>query len=196
MVETKIKEMIKMEIAEAKELFAILENGFGEKIAEMAGLCVDSLSRGHGIYLAGNGGSCADAEHFAAELVGNFLNKKRKGIRAVALSTSGAIVTSLSNDFGYNTVVARQLEALAKKDDIFIGISTGGNSENLLLALKKANEIGMKTISLLGKGGGRACGAATIEIIIPSQSTPRIQEAHLLILHLVAHLIENNFKDV
>jgi len=137
----------------------------------------------------GNGGSAADSQHLAAELVGRF-KKNRKALRSVALTTDTSVLTCVANDYSYEDIFSRQLEALARPDDVLVAISTSGNSENVLRALKKSKDLGVKTIAFLGKDGGQAKSIADLAIVIPSDSTARIQEAHILIGHILCDLIE------
>lgn len=138
----------------------------------------------------GNGGSAADAQHIAAEFVGRF-QKDRVPLASIALSTNTSILTALGNDYGYETIFARQVEALGSAGDIAIGISTSGKARNVLLAMKKAKEMGIKTICLTGASGGELPKYSDIAIIIPSAVTARIQEAHITIGHIICELVES-----
>ncbi len=141
------------------------------------------------LLVMGNGGSAADSQHFVAELVGRF-KLERKALSAVALTTDTSIITAIGNDYGFETIFSRQIEALADKGDVVVGISTSGNSPNVLKALNLAKEIGCFTVSLLGKDGGDIKKISELPIIVPSMDTPRIQEAHATIIHLVCDLVE------
>ncbi len=141
------------------------------------------------IIFFGNGGSAADAQHLAAELVGRF-KKKRRPLNALALTTNTSILTALGNDFGFEYIFAMQIEALGKPGDIAVGISTSGNSKNVLRGLQKAKEIRMKTVGFLGKDGGKIKKAVEIPLIISSNDTARIQEAHILIGHIICEIVE------
>jgi D-sedoheptulose 7-phosphate isomerase len=163
-------------------------------IETAANLCIKSLKKGNKILLFGNGGSAADAQHIAAELVGRY-KTERKGLSAIALTTDTSAVTSIANDYGYLHVFDRQVEALANKDDVLIGISTGGTSANVISALKLANNLGCKTIGLSGKGGGGFNSLCDVNIIVPSEDTPRIQEMHIVIGHIICQLIDNEFSN-
>ncbi|OGB87489.1 phosphoheptose isomerase [candidate division WOR-1 bacterium RIFCSPLOWO2_02_FULL_46_20] len=181
----KIKAELKESIAVKS---AIIEKCLPE-IETAAQLCIEALKSGHKIIFCGNGGSAADAQHLAAELIGRFL-KNRKALPAIALTTNSSILTCLANDFGYETIFARQIEGLAMAGDIVIGISTSGNSKNITLGFNKAKEIGCKTIGLLGYDGGPNAKAADLAIIVPGKATPRIQESHITIGHIICGLIE------
>ena len=141
--------------------------------------------------LMGNGGSAADAQHIAAELVGRF-KKERKAMPALALTVDTSSLTALGNDYGFDTIFERQVEALANKNDTVIGISTSGNSENIIRAVNKANSIGAFTIGLLGNDGGKLKDAVNLPIIIPSNDTARIQEVHITIGHIICEIIEED----
>jgi D-sedoheptulose 7-phosphate isomerase len=166
-----------------------------EKPIEIAAnLCIDALKKDNKILLFGNGGSAADAQHIAAELVGRY-KTERKGLSAIALTTDTSSITSIANDYGYLNVFSRQVEALANKGDILIGISTGGTSANVISALKLANELGCITIGLSGKSGGEFNSLCDVNIVVPSEDTPRIQEMHIVIGHIICHLIDEEFSD-
>lgn len=164
-----------------------------EEVTKSAILCIDSIKNGGKILLFGNGGSAADAQHIAAELVGRY-KIKRKGLPAIAITTDTSVITSISNDFGYTHVFDRQLEAIAMKGDIAIGISTSGNSENVISGLKLASTLECKTIGFSGQDGGKMSNICDINLIVPSEDTPRIQEMHIVIGHTICHLIDQEFK--
>jgi D-sedoheptulose 7-phosphate isomerase len=141
------------------------------------------------VLIMGNGGSAADAQHFAAELVGRFLIE-RQGLPAIAMTTDSSILTAIGNDYGFDEIFRRQVMALAVPGDVVIGISTSGCSRNILCALTTAKEIGCHTIGLLGRDGGTIGGIVDINLTVPSQDTPRIQEAHSAIIHIICDLVE------
>jgi D-sedoheptulose 7-phosphate isomerase len=161
-------------------------------IQDAANLCIKAFKKGNKILLFGNGGSAADAQHIAAELVGRF-KSERRGLPAIALNTDTSSITSISNDYGYSRVFERQLEALANKGDVVIGISTGGTSENVVNALICAKNLGCKSIGLSGKKGGKFNSLCNINIIVPSDNVPRIQEMHIVIGHTICQLIDTEF---
>ncbi len=148
-----------------------------------------ALKNGNKVILAGNGGSASEATHIAAEFTGRY-KKERRSLPSISLATDLSAITAIANDYGYEWVFSRQLEGLGSKGDVFIALSTSGNSENLIEALRTAKKMGIRTVSLLGKDGGRMEGMANMEIIIPSQNTPRIQEYHLMILHIICEVVE------
>ncbi len=168
----------------AKQMTALVD-----KIEEAAKLCINGLKNGGKILIFGNGGSAADAQHIAAELVGCY-KIKRKGLPAIALTTDTSALTSIGNDYGYEYIFSRQIQALANKGDIAIGISTSGNSQNVINALKLAQENGCKTITFSGGKGGIMNALSDVSLVVASADTPRIQEMHILIGHMLCHLIE------
>jgi len=145
---------------------------------------------GNKILLAGNGGSAAEAQHFAAEIVTGYKNFERKGYPAIALTTDSSILTAWSNDHDFHTLFARKLEALGQAGDVFVGISTSGNSKNLIEAVKKAKEMDIQTVCFLGKDGGKLKGLTDHFIIAPSHNTPRIQEVHMMLTHMICEELE------
>jgi len=163
-------------------------------IEQTTRLLIEALEQGSKILLCGNGGSAADCQHIAAELVGKLL-VKRKALPAIALTTDTSSITALANDFGYETIFQRQVEALGQKGDVLIGISTSGHSPNVLSAVQTAREIGMKTVGLTGRDGGFLAKVVDFSITVPSDSTQRIQESHITIGHILCELIEAHFAD-
>lgn len=159
-------------------------------LRESVDLIADCFKRGNKLLIAGNGGSAADAQHFAAEMVCRFLLKERRALPALALTVDASILTAWSNDSSFDTVFARQLEAHGRPGDVFFGISTSGNSRNLIAALRTAKELGLRTVGLLGKGGGLMKDLCDLALVIPSDSTPRIQEAHEMFFHIVCEEVE------
>lgn len=159
------------------------------KIAEVAEVCVQAYKRGNRILLAGNGGSAADAQHLAAEFVSRF-SFDRPGLSAIALTTDTSMLTAIGNDYGFDRLFERQLEANGKQADVFIGISTSGNSQNVLKALRRCKDLGITSVGLAGEVG-QIQDLADFVIAVPSQSTPRIQEAHIMICHIICALVEH-----
>jgi len=148
------------------------------------------LAAGGKIVWMGNGGSAADSQHLAAEMVGRF-RRERRGLAAIALTTDSSILTSVGNDYGFEQIFARQVEALCNPADVVVGISTSGNSGNVIAAIARAREMGAYTVGLLGGDGGQLSVLADFSIVVPSSETPRIQEAHILIGHILCDLIES-----
>jgi D-sedoheptulose 7-phosphate isomerase len=164
--------------------------GLRAQIAQAVGLCVDALRAGNKILFAGNGGSAADAQHWAGELVSRFYYD-RPGLPAIALTTDSSILTAIGNDYGYDYTFARQIEALGRAGDVFVAISTSGRSKNILRALDAAEQKGVRVIGFTGAGGGDMSDRCAICFKVPSDETPRIQEGHEFIGHLLCALIES-----
>jgi phosphoheptose isomerase len=154
---------------------------------------IASLRQGGKVLVFGNGGSAADAAHTAAELVGRF-GRERRGFAAVALTADPSVLTSIANDYGYDRVFARQIEALGHAGDVAFAISTSGESANAIRALEAARELQLTTIALTGRGGGTAGRMADVHVNVPSDSTPRIQEVHRTLLHVICDLIETELS--
>lgn len=160
-------------------------------IKKAAGKITRSIRSGGKAIVFGNGGSAADSQHMVAELIGRF-KKERKGFAAIALTTNTSTLTALSNDYSYDITFKRQLEALGRRGDIAIGISTSGTAKNVIAALAAAKKRGLATIALTGRDGGKLKSMADISIVVKSKDTPRIQEAHILIIHILCELVENS----
>ncbi len=158
-------------------------------ISKVASILIDAFSKGNKLLIFGNGGSASDAQHIAAELVGRFV-KERAGLPAIALNTDTSILTSVGNDYGYENIFSRQIEALAQPGDIIMGISTSGNSKNVAKALKVASTLNCQTVGLLGKDGGEIKKITDMNIIVHSDSTARIQEMHILIGHMLCEAVD------
>jgi D-sedoheptulose 7-phosphate isomerase len=173
----------------ARSLQSICSTSYPSQISRAVDLLVDRLSKGNKLLVCGNGGSAADAMHICAELVGRFL-KERRALPAIALNTDPAILTAWSNDYSYESVFARQVEALAKPGDIVWGISTSGNSKNVLAALKTARELGASTMALTGQGGGALAEYADVLLAVPLSVTARIQEVHTVTYHIICEAVE------
>lgn len=181
----KIKDLM-LESIQVKE--ELMRSHLG-KIVEISNLIIDSLKKGGKIILFGNGGSASDSQHIAAEFVGRF-KKDRDALAAISLTTNTSILTALANDYGYEIVFAKQIEALGKKNDVAIGISTSGKAKNVGLAIRQAKKMGLKTIALTGGDGGELAKSADLSLIVPSPITARIQEAHITIGHIICEMVE------
>lgn len=184
-------ERIKRDLLASAALKKVVAETLSGEIYKAVQLIKDSLSNGGKLLLMGNGGSAGDAQHIAAELVGRF-KKERKALPAIALTANSSTLTAIGNDYEYAAIFSRQVEALARKGDVAMGISTSGNSENVLRALKLANEMGVATVALLGNDGGKAKDHAKVSIIVPSKDTARIQEAHIAIGHAICEILEQD----
>ena len=185
-----MKDLIKAKIEESIEVKEGLHEGQAGNIENAARIIISSLRGGGKLMLFGNGGSAADSQHIAAELVGRF-KKERRAFAAIALTTDTSILTSLGNDYGYETIFARQVEALGKSGDAAMGLSTSGSSKNVIAALKAAKSLGIKTIGLTGLNGAGMKEVCDVLIQVGSKNTARIQESHILIGHILCELIEN-----
>ncbi len=161
-----------------------------EDIQKIIVLCINTLKNGGKIIFCGNGGSAADSQHLATELVVRF-KKDRKAIPAIALTTNTSALTAIGNDYGYEKVFSRQLEALANKKDVLIAISTSVKAKNVIEAVKKAKKIGARTIALTGESGKEFVKSCDLAVIVPSANTARIQESHILIGHIICEIIED-----
>ncbi|MDP2929428.1 MAG: D-sedoheptulose 7-phosphate isomerase [Candidatus Omnitrophota bacterium] len=159
-------------------------------IESAAKAIIESLKAGKKLLVFGNGGSASDSQHMAAELVGRF-KMERKGLPAIALTANTSILTAIANDYGYDVVFSRQIEALGVAGDVALGISTSGNSKNVIEAFRKAHALGMKTIALSGSDGGSMKREVDISIIVATKDTPRIQESHIMIAHIICALVED-----
>ncbi len=161
-----------------------------EVVARAAALVYECLRDGHKVLICGNGGSAADAQHVAAEFVGRFL-KERRALPAIALTTDTSILTAIGNDYAFDVIFSRQVEALGQPGDVLVGITTSGNSPDVLRAVEAAKRLGLKTIGLTGMSGGKLAPLADLCICVPSPATPRVQEGHLAIIHAICELVDD-----
>ncbi len=159
------------------------------RMTQAVDLTVAALRAGKGLLVCGNGGSAADAQHITGELVGRFL-KERKGLKAICLSSNAAILTAWANDYSYETVFSRQVEAYGEAGGVLLGLSTSGNSKNVVTAFEQARSMGMTTIALTGQGGGKLAALSDILLDVPSKHTPLIQQAHLCLYHYFCERVE------
>ena len=184
-----MRETVVKELEESANIKKIIAQNLSDTIVNAAKMIIDAYKTGGKVLLIGNGGSAADAQHIAAELVGRF-KLERKGLPAIALTTDTSILTALANDYGYDTVFSRQLETLANDKDVLIAITTSGTSPNILKAVEIARSKNITVIGLTGGDGGKLQDVADITIAVPSDSTPRIQESHITIGHIICNLVE------
>ena len=184
-----IEELIKESMTAKKEFISEAPN-----INNAANRIVKAFKDGKKILICGNGGSAADSQHMAAELVGRY-KLERRGLPAIALTTDSSILTAWSNDYNYEKVFSRQVEALAKKGDVIVGISTSGNSKNVINAFLRGSEIGTINISLTGKDGGEIKKISDININSNSTNTPRIQECHMTAYHIICEIVEREMME-
>ena len=187
-----MKELINKHIQEHKDVLDSISQ-LDESIEKVANVFISCLEKGGTIFWCGNGGSASDSQHLAGELVGRFAGERRP-LKSIALTADSAVMTCIINDYGYEHIFSRQVEALGSEGDILVGITTSGNSQNVINAFKVAKNKGMQTIGLLGKGGGMAKTLVHKSIIISSKSTARTQEMHILIGHILCDLIEEGLS--
>ena len=180
---------LESELAEHTALVARTREAVAEEFARLVNDCSDALRAGHKLLLFGNGGSAADAQHLATEFVVRY-RKNRPALAAIALTTDTSALTAIANDFGFDELFARQVEALCRSGDVAIGISTSGNSENVIRGLRAAKAAGAVTVAFTGEGGGRLAGQVDRSIFVPSKVTARIQEMHLMLGHVLCALLE------
>jgi D-sedoheptulose 7-phosphate isomerase len=184
-------DVIQATLSETIALHERLRHDGARPIGDAAAAIVKSLRDGGKLLVFGNGGSAADAQHVAAELVGRF-SRERSGLAAVALTADTSVLTSVSNDYGFERAFARQVEALGRAGDVAMGISTSGQSPNVVAALEAGRARGLRTIALTGRDGGPVGKCADIHVNVPSDSTPRVQEAHRTLLHVMCELVERD----
>lgn len=182
-------EEIRSQLKTHQDVMAAIERELAPAIADTAALMADAFREGKKLLVMGNGGSAADAQHFAAEIVGRF-KLERAALPAIALTTDSSILSAIGNDYGFDRVFSRQVEAHAQPGDVVVGISTSGNSPNVQLALEVAARRGCRTVALLGRDGGSIKKMAELPLVVPSNDTPRIQEGHIAIIHIVCDLVE------
>ena len=168
----------------------LMDSDLPEKLETCAKYVEKALADGHKVLFCGNGGSAADSQHLAAEFVGRF-QKERKGLPAIALTVDTSILTAVANDYGYDTVFARQVQALGEPGDVLVGISTSGNSKNVLLAVEEAKAKGITCIGLTAEGGGKMAAACDICLAVPAKVTARAQEMHILMGHILCELVDH-----
>ena len=185
----KIKSHLENSILVKKKL---IENDL-DKIAGIAAVIISSLKKGGKVIFFGNGGSAADSQHLSAEFVGRFA-RERRAFAAISLTTDTSILTSVANDYGYEEVFKRQIQALANKNDVAFGISTSGMAKNVISAMKEAKKIGLATVALTGKDGGELAKVTQFALIIRSSNTANIQEAHITVGHIICDLVEESLS--
>lgn len=190
-----MQEEIRTQLRQHAAVIEAMENTLCAAVEEAVQLFVEAYRGGKKVLVMGNGGSAADAQHLVAELVGRF-KMERRALPAVALTTDSSILTAVGNDYGFDRIFSRQVEALAEAGDVVFGISTSGNSPNVQKALEVARYKGARTIALLGKDGGSIKEIAQLPIIVPSDDTPRIQEGHITIIHILCDLLEKRLFSV
>jgi len=188
-----VKNVIESEFLGHLETIQKVIETMSEPLSEASKVTVDALKNGKKVLLFGNGGSAADAQHIAAELTGRY-KTERRGLPGIALTTDTSALTAIGNDYGYDRVFDRQVESLAQEGDVLIGISTSGNSKNVINAFKIGQEIGCKLIGFTGRDGGEMNEFCDVNLIVPSNDTPRIQEMHILFGHTICQIIDNELS--
>ncbi len=188
-----IKNIINSSIDEHKKTIDLISSSQLDSIASIGVFLANSLLNGGTLFWCGNGGSASDSQHLAAELIGRF-KKNRRALRSIALNSDTSVLSCIANDYSYEDIFSRQLEALGMPGDVLIGISTSGNSENVIRALQKAKMLNIATVALLGNSGGKAINIAEHSMVVPSLTTARIQEMHILIGHILCEIIERELK--
>lgn len=183
---------IKESLYESAEVKKTIADTMETQIAEAINMIRASYKNGGKLLLMGNGGSAGDAQHIAAEFIGRY-KRERRPVAALALTVDSSILTCVGNDYGYDEVFSRQVEGLAKPEDVVIGISTSGNSENVVRGVAAARTIGAQTIGLLGKEGGKLIDKVDLALVVPSSDTARIQEAHITIGHIICEILDEEF---
>ncbi len=186
------QEIINNEFKLHLETIQVVMETMAGDLEKASALAVETLKRGNKVLLCGNGGSAADAQHIAAELTGRY-KTERRGLPGIALTTDTSALTAIGNDYGYDRIFDRQVEALANKGDLLIGISTSGNSANVIAALSLAKSLGCATLGFSGRDGGEMTEVCDVNLIVPSENTPRIQEMHILFGHTICHIIDEAF---
>ena len=189
-----MKSIIQFEFSEHLTTTQNTIQAISQPLEDAAKICIECLNNNGKIIIFGNGGSAADAQHIAAELVSRY-KTERQGLGAIALTTDTSILTAIGNDYGFDRIFSRQVEALANPGDVSIGISTGGTSINVVNALKTSKAKNCRTIGFSGRSGGDFNNLCEVNLIVPSEDTPRIQEMHILIGHTICHLIELAFSN-
>lgn len=184
-----MREVVVKELEESANIKRMMAQSLADTIVDAAQMILKAYQTGGKVLLIGNGGSAADAQHIAAELIGRF-QLERTGLPAIALTTNTSALTALANDYEYDAVFSRQLEALASNKDILIAITTSGTSPNILKAVEAAHSKGVYVVGLTGGNGGKLKDMADLTIMVPSDNTARIQEAHITIGHIICHLVE------
>jgi len=194
-VSDKEREMLMDALTEREKLLLAAKNDYPDKVVSLAAMIASTIADGGKVLVCGNGGSAAESQHFAAEMVVRLTEKhERAPLPTIALTTDSSVLTACANDYGFERVFSRQVEALGRKGDMLLVLSTSGNSGNLISAVSTARDLQMETAALLGKGGGELAEIANLSIIIPSQSVLRIQEEHLYILHQLVELVQDSLS--
>ena len=189
---SRVKELVKQALEEHQSTLEKLMDSLQEEIANACTMVVSTIKSGNKVILFGNGGSAADAQHIAAEFTGRFV-KERRGLPAIALTTDTSALTAIGNDYGFEKIFERQVEALANAGDLLIGISTSGNSPNVIKAFSLGSTLGCRLLGLSGNSGGKMNESCDLNLVVPSATTARIQEMHILIGHILCSAVDELF---
>lgn len=189
-----MKEYILSSLNECIEIKEKIAQTLTGRIEEIAKIIIRAYTKGGKLILFGNGGSASDAQHIATELMHQFEVSKRRALPAIALTTNTSLLTAIGNDWNFDRIFERQIEGIADKNDVVIGLTTSGNSANVIKGIEQAKKKGALTIAFTGKDGGKIKDLADISLIIPSDKTARIQEAHITVGHIICHLVEDHFS--
>ena len=181
---------VRKRFEEALATIRLTDEHLAGRVVQAAGLIIEAHRSGGGVLLFGNGGSAADAQHIAGELVGRF-QRERRALRAVALTTDSSVLTSIANDYDFRRVFARQIEGLARPGDVAVGLSTSGNSPSVVEGLAAARRMGLKTVAFTGAGGGKCAALADVLLDVPARPAARVQEAHAVLYHVLCELVED-----
>ncbi len=190
MNEERYLKQVRAELGALRALLETFPDGEAAKLVQMAVVIAEALRQRHVVFTCGNGGSAADAQHIAGELVGRFRHKV-KGYKASALTTNSSIVTALANDFSFDEIFSRQIEGRGEKGDVLLALSTSGASPNVVRAAEAANVLGMTSLAFSGKGGGRLAEVARITVVVPHDDFARVQEVHMALGHVLCGLVED-----
>ena len=189
--ESTVLEKIRQQLYESAQIKRLIADTLSNTIARAAAMIANCIQSGGKVIFFGNGGSAADAQHLAGELVGRF-KLERVAFPAMSLTTETSVITAVGNDYGYDMIFARQVEAHARTGDVVVGISTSGNSTNVVAGLEKAKQMGAKTIGLVGGNGGKTAEMVDIVLVVPSSDTPRVQEGHITMGHIICDIVESS----
>ena len=189
--ESTVLDKIRQQLYESARIKRLIADTLSNTIARAAAMIANCIQSGGKVIFFGNGGSAADAQHLAGELVGRF-KLERVAFPAMSLTTETSVITAVGNDYGYDMIFARQVEAHARTGDVVVGISTSGNSTNVVAGLEKAKQMGAKTIGLVGGNGGKTAEMVDIVLVVPSSDTPRVQEGHITMGHIICDIVESS----
>jgi len=187
----RIRDILKESIT--AKAYLLYDDALLGKVEQAGRQIIAAIKKGNKVLVCGNGGSAADSQHMAAEMIGRF-ERERRGLPAVALTTDTSSLTALANDYDFDIVFERQVEALGRRGDVLLALSTSGRSPSVLKAVRRARKMGIRTIGLTGKDGGRLSRSADLSLVMPASNTARIQECHICVLHILCDIVERAFS--